>query len=317
MPVTESPLSIDLAGMRWRSPIVLLSGCVGFGEELLALDGFDFTSVGAICLKGTTLQARPGNAPPRLAETPCGLLNAIGLQNPGAQYVVETILPRLTDRLRSTPVPLIANISGATVEEYREVAAWFDNSPVAAIEVNISCPNVKQGGAAFGADLHAAAAVTRVVRQATSKPVIVKLSPNVTDIRAIARAVIEAGADALAVINTLMGMAVDLASRRPVLGNVQGGLSGPAVKPIALLKVWQVYQEAAPHRIPIIGQGGISSAEDALEFVVVGATAVGVGTALFRNPWLPEGIRSGMQAFLQQQRLHHLTELIGSLRTHD
>ncbi|MBF0159481.1 MAG: dihydroorotate dehydrogenase [Magnetococcales bacterium] len=317
MPVIEPMLGVDLAGLHLSCPTVLLSGCVGFGEELLALEGFNFESVGAICLKGTTLHARHGNKPPRLAETPCGLLNAIGLQNPGAGHVVERILPRLVEQLRSTSVQLIANIAGATVEEYREVATLFDDSAVAAIEVNISCPNVEKGGAAFGADASVAAEVTRVVRQVTTKPVIVKLSPNVTDIRTIARAVIEAGADALSVINTLMGMAIDLPSRRPLLGNTQGGLSGPAIKPIALLKVWQVYQEARLHHVPIIGQGGIRTAEDALEFIVAGSTAVGIGTALFHNPWLPEEINAGMLAFLQQQQLAHLTELTGSLRTHD
>ncbi len=325
MSASSSVLSVQVAGIALRSPLVLLSGCVGFGEELFDLCGtsaearFDFHDVGAICLKGTTLEARKGNPPPRLAETPAGLLNAIGLQNPGARAVVDEILPRLVARLREreaphpVPLALIANISGASVEEYGEVARIFDDSPVAAIEVNISCPNVKQGGAAFGGDPVVAAAVTAAVRRATRKPVIVKLSPNVTDIRAVARAVVAAGADALSVINTLMGMAIDADSRRPVLGNVQGGLSGPAIKPVALLKVWQVHQEVRQHNIPIIGQGGVVSATDVREFMIAGAAAVGLGTALFRNPMLPATINAELRQVMQREGLTSLASLTGSL----
>ena len=302
-------LSINLAGIPLANPVVLLSGCVGFGEELATVQGFDFASVGAICLKGTTLEPRLGNAPSRLAETPSGLLNAIGLQNPGARFVIDHILPRLV----GLPTRFIANISGTTVEEYGVVARLFDDSPVDGIEINISCPNVKEGGAAFGADPQCAAQVVRAVRQATSKPIITKLSPNVTDIRTIATAVIEAGTDGFSAINTLMGMAVDIHTRAPVLGNRQGGLSGPAIRPIALLKVWQLYQVAAPHGIPIIGQGGITSAEDALAFVLVGANAVGIGTALFAHPLLGGEIAAGIEKYLLKHDITNISALVGTL----
>ncbi|MEO5339489.1 MAG: dihydroorotate dehydrogenase [Magnetococcus sp. MYC-9] len=306
----DAALQIDLAGIPMANPVVLLSGCVGFGEELAALEGFDFSSVGAICLKGTTLEPRQGNAPPRLAETPAGLLNAIGLQNPGARHVVEQILPRLA-RL---PTRWIANISGATVAEYAAVAQLFDDSPIDGIEINVSCPNVKEGGAAFGAEATSVAQVVAAVRRVTSKPIITKLSPNVTDIRPIARAAIEEGTDAFSAINTLMGMAVDIDRRCAVLGNRQGGLSGPAVKPVALLKVWQLYQVAAPHGIPIIGQGGIDSATDAIEFLLVGSAAVGIGTALFRDPLISRSVVEGIAHYLAKHRLTTVAALTGTLR---
>lgn len=303
------PLHVNLAGISLANPVILLSGCVGFGEELATLEGFDFATVGAICLKGTTLEPRRGNPPVRLVETPSGLLNAIGLQNPGARYVIEQILPRITH----FPTRLIANIAGSTVADYAEVARLFDDSPVDAIEINISCPNVKEGGAAFGADPSSAAQVVAAVRQATSKPIITKLSPNVTDIRPIATAAIEAGTDAFSAINTLMGMAVDITTRRPILGNRQGGLSGPAIKPVALLKVWQLHQVAAPHTIPIIGQGGIASATDAIEFLLVGASAVGIGTALFRNPLLGKKIASDIAHYLGKHNFASVAALTGAL----
>ncbi len=302
-------LHLNLAGIPLTNPVILLSGCVGFGEELATLDGFDFASIGALCLKGTTLEPRLGNPPPRLAETPCGLLNAIGLQNPGARFVIDRILPRLAH----LPTRLIANIAGSTIDDYAAVARLFDDSPVDGIEINISCPNVKEGGAAFGADPRTAAQVVAAVRQATTKPIITKLSPNVTDIRPIATAAIEAGTDALSAINTLMGMAVDSTTRRPILGNRQGGLSGPAIKPVALLKVWQLHQVAAPHGIPIIGQGGIASTEDAIEFLVVGASAIGIGTALFRNPLLGGEIATGIALYLEKHQIAHVTALTGTL----
>ncbi len=304
-------LAIDFAGIPLRTPVVLLSGCVGFGEDLLKLSDFDAAAIGAICRKGTTLEPRRGNPPHRLAETPGGMLNAIGLQNPGARQVVDVILPRL---LREhPPFKLIANISGSTVEEYGEVATIFDDSPVDGIEINISCPNVKEGGAAFGADARVAAQVVAEVRRRTSKPVITKLSPNVTDITQVARAVVDAGSTALSVINTMMGMAVDLKSRKPVLGNIQGGLSGPAIKPIALLKVWQVFREVGPQGVQILGQGGIVTAEDALEFMVVGASAVGVCTALFKNPHQGAVITNGMEAYLEEQGIDNIMDLAGTL----
>ncbi|MEO5347700.1 MAG: dihydroorotate dehydrogenase [Magnetococcus sp. YQC-9] len=307
----EPNLEVHLAGLTLANPVLLLSGCAGFGEELTRIEGFDFTKVGAICLKGTTLNPKEGNPPPRVAETPAGMLNAIGLQNPGARHVVDEILPRI----QSLPTRFIANIAGSTVEEYAEVARIFDQSPVAAIEINISCPNVKEGGVAFGSDPIMAARVVKSVRQATSKPLITKLSPNVTDIRVIARAVIDSGTDMLSAVNTFMGMAVDWQSGRPILGNIQGGLSGPAIKPAALLQVWRTYEVAAKHAIPIIGQGGISSARDAVEFMLVGASAVGVGTALFQSPHIAETIVAGMKAYLIAQGLDSPARLTGGLKS--
>ncbi|MBF0308303.1 MAG: dihydroorotate dehydrogenase [Magnetococcales bacterium] len=306
-------MSVNLAGIPLATPVVLLSGCVAFGEDLFHIKGFPWSAVGAICLKGTTLEPRAGNAPHRVAETPSGLLNAIGLQNPGARAVVETILPRLTGRLAPWPVQLIANIAGSTVEEYGEVARIFDDSPVAGIEINISCPNVKKGGAAFGADPEVAARVVAEVRKATSKPLFTKLSPNVTDIRLMARVAMEAGSDGLSVINTLMGMAIDIRNRQAILGNVQGGLSGPAIKPIALLKVWQVWQELREKKVPIIGQGGIASARDGIEFFLAGASAIGLGTALFRQPLLPGKVVSGMRRYLEEEGVSRVSDLTGTL----
>lgn len=272
-----STLQTTFCGLKFNSPIVLLSGCVGFGEEYTRVSGFSNRDAGAVCLKGTTLEPRLGNQPHRVYETPDGMLNAIGLQNPGVDHVINEILPSLD----FTETRFIANVSGSTVEEYFEVTRRFDDSPIDAIEINISCPNVKQGGVAFGNDPAMSARVVEACRKATRKPLITKLSPNQTDIAANAKGCIEAGSDAFAVINTLMGMAIDIDSRTPLIGNNQGGLSGPAIKPVALLKVHQVYQVCHDHNIPIIGQGGIASAEDALEFMIAGASAVGVGTALF------------------------------------
>jgi len=306
----EVDLSVSFAGLRLRTPVVLLSGCVGFGDEYTRIEGFDWRWIGAVILKGTTLAPRLGNAPHRLCETPMGLLNAIGLQNPGARAVVEEILPRLpTDQ-----VHFWANANGASVEEYAEVAAIFDDSAVSAIEVNVSCPNVKAGGVHFGNDPVMVSRVVAAMRKRTTKPLIVKLSPNTTDIRDTARAAIEAGADALSVINTLVGMAVDIETRRPVLGNVSGGLSGPAIKPIALWKLYQTRQIAAKHGIPILGQGGIASAEDAIEFAIVGADAIGLGTGLFYDPLLAEKVCRGLAQYLSRHGFRRYAELVGSLR---
>jgi dihydroorotate dehydrogenase (NAD+) catalytic subunit len=237
------------------------------------------------------------------------MLNAIGLQNPGARYVVDRILPTLDFE----ETRFIANISGSTVEEYAEVARIFDDSPIDAIEINISCPNVKAGGVAFGNDPAMSARVVEVVRKATSKPLITKLSPNQTDIAGNARGCIEAGTDAFAVINTLMGMAIDIESRTPILGNNQGGLSGPAIKPVALLRTHQVYQVCRDHGIPIIGQGGITTAEDALEFIIAGASAVGIGTALFYDPLVCSKINDGIAAYLRRHDLTEVAQLTGTL----
>jgi dihydroorotate dehydrogenase (NAD+) catalytic subunit len=306
-----TPLGLTFCGLEFASPIVLLSGCVGFGEEYTRIEGFSNRDAGAVVLKGTTGAARLGNPPHRVYETPAGMLNAIGLQNPGADHVVRVILPQLD----FTETRFIANVCGSTIEEYVEVTRCFDASPIDAIEINISCPNVKEGGVAFGNYPEMSAQVVAACRGVTQKPLITKLSPNQTDIRENARRCIEAGTDALAVINTVMGMAIDVQARRPVIGNVQGGLSGPAIKPIALLKVHQVYEVAAPHRIPIIGQGGITTAHDALEFIIAGATAVGVGTALFYDPLVCRTINSGIAVYLAAHGMKNVTELIGTLRT--
>ncbi len=303
-------LALDFCGMKFSTPLVLLSGCVGFGEEYTRVVGFSNRDAGAVCLKGTTLSPRLGNPAHRVCETPAGMLNAIGLQNPGARYVVEEILPALD----FSETRFIANVSGSTVEEYEEVTRIFDDSPIDAIEINISCPNVKEGGVAFGNDPEMSARVVEVCRRATRKPIITKLSPNQTDIAQNARRCIDAGTDAFAVINTLMGMAVDIETRRPVIGNNQGGLSGPAIKPIALLKVHQVYQVCRPHGIPIIGQGGIVTANDAIEFLIAGASGIGVGTGLFYDPLLLPRLNGGMVEYMRRHRVGHVTDLVGSLQ---
>ena len=308
---SAGPLSLKFCGLDFASPIVLLSGCVGFGEEYTRIEGFTNRDAGAVVLKGTTLQPRLGNPPHRVYETPAGMLNAIGLQNPGADHVVRRILPELD----FGETRFIANVSGSTVEEYVEVTRRFDDSPIDAIEINISCPNVKEGGVAFGNYPDMSAQVVEACRRVTRKPLIAKLSPNQTDIRENARRCIEAGSDALSVINTIMGMAIDVHSRRPIIGNVQGGLSGPAIKPIALLKVHQVYEVARRHGIPIIGQGGISTATDALEFIIAGASAVGIGTALFYAPMVCKRVNEGITEYLRENGFGSVTELIGTLRT--
>jgi dihydroorotate dehydrogenase (NAD+) catalytic subunit len=307
----DNPLRLDFCGLSFNSPIVLLSGCVGFGEEYTRVEGFSNRDAGAVVLKGTTLDPRLGNAPHRVYETPSGMLNAIGLQNPGTDHVVRRILPTLD----FSETRFIANVSGSTIEEYAEVTRRFDDSPIDAIEINISCPNVKEGGVAFGNYPEASARVVAACRAATTKPIITKLSPNQTDIKENARRCIEAGSNALAVINTIMGMAIDVQSRRPVIGNIQGGLSGPAIKPIALLKVHQVYEVAKPHRIPIIGQGGITTPTDALEFIIAGASAVGIGTSLFYDPMVCKKINRGIAEYLRANGIANVTGLVGTLRT--
>jgi len=296
--------------MELASPIVLLSGCVGFGEEYTRVAGFSNRDVGAIVLKGTTGSARLGNPPHRVAETYEGMLNAIGLQNPGVDAVVRTILPALD----FSETRFIANACGSTIEEYVEVTRRFEDSPIDAIEINISCPNIKEGGVQFGNVPEMSARVVAACRAVTRKPLITKMSPNQTDIRENARLCIEAGTDAFAVINTVTGMAIDVRTRRPVIGNVQGGLSGPAIKPIALLKVREVYEIAGPRNIPIIGQGGIVSTSDALEFLIAGATAIGVGTALFYDPLICPRINSGIAEYLAANGYANVGQLVGTLK---
>ena len=311
MPTAPLPasLAVDYCGLKLASPIVLLSGCVGFGEEYTRVEGFSNTHVGAIVLKGTTGEPRLGNPAHRVYETPMGMLNAIGLQNPGVDHVVDRILPALD----FGETRFIANVCGSTIDEYVRVTRRFDDSPIDAIEINISCPNVKEGGVQFGNVPEMSARVVAACRAVTKKPLITKLSPNQTDIRESARVCIEAGSDGLSVINTMMGMAIDVKTRRPVIGNVQGGLSGPAIKPIALLKVMQVAEVARPFGIPIIGQGGVTTAQDALEFLIAGAATVGVGTALFYDPLVCTKINDGVAAYLAANGLASVGELTGSL----
>ena len=305
----SDPLAVNFCGLNLTSPIVLLSGCVGFGEEYTRVEGFSNRDAGAIVLKGTTMKPRLGNPAHRLWETPAGMLNAIGLQNPGVDAVVDEILPGLD----FSETRFLANVCGSTIEEYAEVTRRFDDSPIDAIEINISCPNVKEGGVAFGNDAAMSARVVAACRAVTDKPLITKLSPNQTDIVANARACIDAGSDGLAVINTIMGMAIDIETARPIIGNVQGGLSGPAIRPIAVLKVHQVYQEAGPRGIPILGQGGIETAQDAIEFLLAGATTIGLGTTLFYDPMAAKKINAGLLEYLQRHDIATVTDLVGSL----
>ncbi|MGQ0384286.1 MAG: dihydroorotate dehydrogenase [Gammaproteobacteria bacterium] len=305
----DSSLALEFCGMRFASPIVLLSGCVGFGEEYTRVAGFSNRDAGAIVLKGTTAKPRLGNPPHRVTETPWGMINAIGLQNPGVDHVVRNILPALD----FGETRFIANVCGSTIDEYAEVTRRFDDSRIDAMEINISCPNVKEGGVQFGNYPEMSARVVAACRRATNKPLITKLSPNQTDIRENARLCIEAGSDGLSVINTISGMVIDSRTRRAVIGNVQGGVSGPAIKPIALLMVKKVYEVAGPARVPIIGQGGICTAADAIEFLVAGASAVGVGTALFYDPLVCPKINSGISACLREAGMRTVAELTGSL----
>ena len=307
--VSKSTISTEFLGLEMASPIILLSGCVGFGDEYSRLEGFSYSDVGGVVLKGTTLEPRLGNEPHRVIETPSGMLNSIGLQNPGAKEVVDTILPKL----EPLQTHYIANVSGSTIEEYVDVCRAFDNSLVAAIELNISCPNVKKGGMEFGNDPEMSAQVVESCRKVTAKPIITKLSPNQADIQLNAKLCIEAGTDALAVINTISGLAIDINKKELVLGNRAGGLSGPAIKPIALKKVYDVYQVSKKHGVPIMGQGGISSPEDAIEFILAGASTVGVGTALFFDPLICNKINQGLEAYLGNNSLKNVNELVGGL----
>lgn len=305
MATADPRLAVEFCGISMKNPIVAASGTFGFGLEY---DGYlDLnTEVGAISVKGLTPTARPGNAGVRIAETPSGVLNCIGLENPGAEAFVADILPTLAQY----DVPIFANISGNTLEEYEFMAKTLTVEGVAALEVNISCPNVKCGGMAFGVQADSAAAVCKAVKSHTDLPVIMKLSPNVTDIVEIARAVEAAGADGISMINTLLGMSVDLRTRKPLLGNIYGGLSGPAVKPVALRLTHQVAQAID---IPIMGGGGIMTGEDALEFMVVGADIVSVGTATMVDPRAIGIIASEMSAYCESQHIDHVSQLVGSI----
>ncbi len=299
-------LGVNIAGIKMKTPVMTASGTFGFGLEYK--DFINLNKIGAVVVKGTTLLPRSGNQGRRIAETPAGMLNSIGLENPGVDEFLSTILPRL----KEYDVPVIVNISGNTVEEYGELAARLKVADVSAVELNISCPNVKEGGIAFGTNCDSASAVVREVKNNTNLPVIVKLSPNVTDIVAMAQSVEDAGADAISLINTLLGMSIDIHKWRPVLGNIVGGLSGPAVKPIAVRMVWQVAQSVT---VPVIGMGGIVTAEDAIEFMLAGASAVAVGTANFINPCAAQTVAEGIEDYIRQRGLSHVSELIGKVKT--
>jgi len=306
-------LSVELApdrkeGLRLDNPVMVASGCFGWGTEYAGV--IDIQRLGAIVSKGTTLRPRRGNPMPRLVETPAGMLNAIGLQNIGVQRVIAEKAPLWA----TWRVPVLVNVAGDDIDEFCECARRLDGVPgVAGIELNVSCPNVRAGGAVFACDPGAAADVTAAVRRCTTLPLMVKLSPNVGDIAAIAVAVEEAGADSISLINTLVGMKIDVRRRRPFLGNVTGGLSGPAVRPVAVRMVYQVAQVV---RIPIVGLGGIASVEDALEFLMAGASAVQVGTAVFVDPTTPLRIIDGLAQFMEQEGVSHLDKLVGAANPH-
>lgn len=305
MALSDLDLSLTIGTTRFQNPVLTASGTFGYGREFESF--VNLHRLGAVVVKGISLAPRRGNPPPRVVETACGMLNAIGLENVG----VERFLAEKMDYLRGARATVIVNILGDSVEEYAELAARLDGEEgIAAIEVNISCPNVKKGGVAFGTDPEMAAAVTKAVKGATSLPVIIKLSPNVTDITRMAKAVEGAGADAVSLINTLLGMAIDIRTRRPRLANVVGGLSGPAIKPVALRMVWQV---AKAVKIPVIGIGGIATPEDGLEFLIAGASAIEVGTANFVNPRACEEILAGIGSYLEANKMTSLHELVGTL----
>lgn len=298
-------LRIKIDQLELKNPVMLASGTCGFAEEIS--DFYDVSQLGGIFLKGTTPRNRDGNLYPRMAETPAGMLNAVGLQNKGIDYFIENIYPRIKDY----DTPLIVNVNGSTVEEYIEVTEKVNElEKIPAIELNISCPNVKEGGMAFGVSCPGAEAVTREVRRVYNKTLIVKLSPNVTDVSEIAKSVEGQGADSVSLVNTFVGMAIDAETRKPLLSTITGGLSGPAIKPIALRMVWQVSKAV---KIPVIGMGGIMNTADAVEFLLAGASAVQVGTALFKDPFIPLQIIEGLNSYLERHKMRSVNELIGGL----
>lgn len=297
--------AINLAGLSLRNPVMTASGTYGYGTEYS--DFVDLSRLGGIVVKGTTLHARQGNPYPRMAETPSGMLNAVGLQNKGVDYFISDIYPEIKD----IDTNIIVNLSGSIIEDYVEAAIRLNElEHIPAIELNISCPNVKEGGMAFGVTCSGASQVVRAVREVYKKPLIVKLSPNVTDITEIARAVEAEGADIISMINTLLGMAIDAERRRPILSTITGGLSGPAVKPVALRMVWQT---AKAVKVPIIGMGGISNTADAIEFLLAGASAIQVGTYNFVDPSVTEQIVSGIEDYMQRHQIQEIKDLIGAL----
>lgn len=299
-------LGIKIRELELKNPVMTASGTCGFGEEIA--DFIDLSILGGVVVKGTTLKHREGNAYPRMAETPSGMLNAVGLQNKGVDNFINNIYPRIKDLNTN----IIVNVNGSTIEDYVALTERLNElDKIPAIELNISCPNVKEGGMAFGISCPSAEAVVRAVRKVYSKTLIVKLSPNVTNIADIAMAVEGQGADSVSLINTLLGMAVNAETRTPVLSTITGGLSGPAIKPIALRMVWQVYNAV---KIPVIGMGGIMNATDAVEFMIAGASAIQVGTALFKDPTIPVQIIDGLTSYMERHKIQSVNELIGSLQ---
>ena len=298
-------LRVNLAGLQMKTPVMTASGTFGFGIEFA--DFMNLNDLGAVVVKGTTLNPRSGNAGVRIAETPAGMLNCIGLENPGSDTFIKTILPQC----KRYEFPVIVNMSGSTVEEYGVLAEKLSVDGVAALELNISCPNVKEGGIAFGTRPESAAAVVREVKKHTNLPVIVKLSPNVTDIVEMAKYVEDAGADIISMIITLLGMVIDTKTWKPVLGNIVGGLSGPAVKPVAVRMIWQVAQAV---KVPIIGMGGIMTAEDAIEFFLAGASAVSIGTANFVNPAVAMDVTRGIDEYLDARGIKSIQDIVGQVK---
>ncbi len=307
--IDKTCLKVEIAGIKLKNPVMTASGTFGYGQEYAPF--VDLNRLGAMILKGITLKPKMGNPPPRIIETPSGMLNAIGLQNVGVEMLIREKLPYL----QKFNTPVIINISGDTLEEYVELAGRLGEvskeKGVAGLEVNISCPNVKKGGMVWGTDAKATYEIINSIRKTTSLPLIVKLTPNVTNIKTIAQAAEEAGADALSLINTLVGMTVDIDSRKPKLANISGGLSGPAVKPVALWLVWQVFQTV---NIPVIGIGGIIKVEDALEFIIAGARAIEIGTANFVNPRVTIEIIEGIEKYLTENNIKDINELVGSMK---
>ena len=298
-------LTVNIAGVEFKNPVITASGTFGFGREYSEF--FPLKEIGGLSCKGITLKPRMGNPPPRIAETPSGILNAVGLQNPGVDYFIERDLPWLKEQ----ETVVIANIAGNTPEEYAQMAEKLSESSVDMIEMNISCPNVKHGGVQFGTSCQSVGAITREVRAHCKKPLMVKLSPNVSDIAEIARAAESEGADALSLINTLTGMRIDINTRRPIIRNNTGGLSGPAVFPVAVRMVWQT---AGAVKIPVVGMGGISTWRDAVEMMLAGASAIQVGTALFSDPYAPLKIKEGLNRYLDDQGIASVTELAGMVK---
>ncbi|MBC8611350.1 Dihydroorotate dehydrogenase B (NAD(+))%2C catalytic subunit [uncultured Ruminococcus sp.] len=298
-------LRVNIAGVTLKNPVIPASGAFGFGREYEVL--YPLSKLGGIATKGTTLNRKDGNPPPRIAETPSGMLNSVGLQNPGIDHFIREELPHL----KACDTAVIANVAGATVEDCVEIARRLESTEVDMIELNISCPNVKQGGAAFGVHCESAAGITEAVRKATTKPLMVKLSPNVTDITEIARAVEAAGADAVSLINTLLGMRIDIKTRRPILKNNVGGMSGPAVFPIAVRMVWQV---ANAVKIPVVGMGGVTTWKDAVEMMMAGAVAVQMGAAIFQNPFAPLEVIDGLDRYCDENGIDKVSDLTGAVQ---